>query len=138
MACGQTVRIAPEARITGNLVTKGAEVEIDGVVEGDVESIGGTVVLGGPIGGSAELEADMIEVNPGARIEGDLDYISRHILELEESIVGGAIDWSPSRRRVNSSVDLGGSWIVCLLIALIVGLAAVALFSRHTRPSSPS
>jgi hypothetical protein len=91
------------------------------------------VKLRGPVGGDVELEADIIEIDPEAKIGGNLIYVSRNELELDgEGIVSGAVDWDPSGDMVKADIDLSGSWVYCLLAALIVGLAAVAIFSRQT------
>lgn len=130
---GQSIVIAPEARITGDLRAGGAEVTIEGTVEGDLEATGGMVTLNGTVGGDAELEAETIEVDPGAKIAGGLVYVTRNELDLDdEGIVTGTIEWDPSGDKVKADVDLSVSWIYRLLIALIVGLAAVAIFSKQT------
>jgi cytoskeletal protein CcmA (bactofilin family) len=136
LAFGQSVEIAPQALITGSLKAGGADVTIEGTIEGDVDVTGGMIDVRGRVGGDAMLEADMIEIDPGARIEGNLDYVSRKPLEIEvgDGIVSGTIDWSPGGHKTKADVTFSGGWFFCLATALIVGLAAVAIFSRQTPP----
>jgi cytoskeletal protein CcmA (bactofilin family) len=132
-AFGQSVEIGPDAVIMGNLKAGGADVTIEGTIEGDLRATGGMVELMGSVGGDVELEAETIEIDPGAKIGGSLVYVSRKELELDdEGIVSGTIDWDPSGDKVNADFDIGFNWFYCLLTALIVGLAAVAIFSKQT------
>ncbi len=132
-AFGQSVEIAPGAVITGSLKAGGADVTIAGSIGGDVKATGGIIELSGLVGGDVELEADIIEIDPEARIGGSLGYISRNELDLDDAgIVSGTIDWDRPGHKVKADIDLGGSWVFYLLTALIVGLAAVAIFSRQT------
>lgn len=133
LAIGQTVAIGPEARITGSLQAGGADVTIDGTIEGDVDATGGMIVMRGAVNGDVELEAETIDIDPGARIEGDLVYVTRNELEFdEEKIVGGTIDWDPSGDKVKADVDVGSGRLTRMIVALLVGLAAVAIFSKQT------
>jgi cytoskeletal protein CcmA (bactofilin family) len=132
-AFGQSVEIAPGAVIMGSLKAGGADVTIEGSIDGDVEATGGLVELRGTVGGDVELEAETIEIDPAARIGGSLVYVSRKELELDdEGIVSGTIDWDPSGDKAKADIDIGFNWFYCLLTALIVGLAAVAIFSKQT------
>ncbi len=132
LAYGQSVSIAEGARIDGDATACGAEVQISGEIVRDLDSTGGMIVMQGRVGGDAELKADVVKIESGARIEGDLDYVSRHRADFDElAVVGGAVDWAPGDRDVRVTTDVGGGWIFCLLAAVIVGLAAIALFSRQ-------
>jgi cytoskeletal protein CcmA (bactofilin family) len=133
-AYGQEIDIAPGALIRGSLKACGADVKIDGEILGDLEVIGAEVVLLGSVGGSAELEADIIEIAPEARVAGDLDYTSRNRLDLEEAgKVGGDIDYSRWSGKRDITFTSGGFYwrFTFAAFALIVGLAAVGLF--HSR-----
>jgi cytoskeletal protein CcmA (bactofilin family) len=131
---GQEVDIAPTAHISGCLSAGGADVEIRGEILGDLEVTGAELVLSGSVSGSAELEADIIEITPEASIVGDLDYTSRNRLDFEEAgEVGGEIDYSRWSGRRDITFTRGGFYwrFTFAVVALIVGLAAVALFHRR-------
>lgn len=129
----KSVAIAPGARVEGDATACGAEVQIAGEIVRDLESTGGMIVMQGWVGGDAELKADVVKIDPGARIEGDLDYVSRHRAEFDQlAVVGGEVYWAPGDHDVRVTTDVvGGGWIFCLLTAIIVGLASIALFSRQ-------
>jgi len=133
LAVGQTVEIGPEARITGSLQACGADVTIEGTIEGDIDATAGMIVMRGAANGDVELESETLEIDPGARIKGDLVYGSRNEVEFdEETIVDGTVDWDPSGDKVKADVDLGVGRLTRMIIALLVGLAAVAIFSKQT------
>ena len=133
-AFGASILIDEGAVITGSVTAKGAQVEIRGVIEQDLDAQGGQVILQGAVGGDADLEADIVEIADEARIEGDLDYSARKRLSLEDrEIVWGDIEFTPERPK--PTVSTGGvmTWFFCLLVALVTGLAVIALAPALTR-----
>jgi cytoskeletal protein CcmA (bactofilin family) len=131
-AVGQTVGIGPGARVVGDLSAGGAELNIDGTVEGNVEATGGMIRLSGTVTGDAELEAETIEIAPAARIGGNLSYVTRHEIDLKDKgIVLGDIDWGREGDHEDRDDGIGFGWIFFLLAGLVVGLAALAIFSRQ-------
>lgn len=133
-AVGATILIDEGAVITGTVSADGAQVVIRGALKQDLEATGGKVILHGAVGGDAYLEADIVEVGDEARIEGDLEYSARKRLYLEDrEIVGGDILFIPERPE--PPVSTGGvmTWFFCVLVALVTGLAVVALAPALTR-----
>ncbi|MFQ5877442.1 MAG: polymer-forming cytoskeletal protein [Acidobacteriota bacterium] len=124
----ETVRIGPEAHITGDLEAGGRRIEIGGTVDGSVDATGGEVVLEGSVGESAEIEADIVTIDPQARIAGDLDYKSRNRLDRETiGRVGGDIVYLPAERKRAVSTGVVVGWLFCMLTLLVIGLALTAL-----------
>ena len=125
-------RLFEGARIAGNVWACGAVVEIDGTVDGDVRFVGGEIVIGGTVRGSADLTADRVSLAPGAHIGGNLNYRARTPLSPEEfARVAGTV-------RVNELVDEDDpegsiAWSVVLWAwqtsaALLTGILLIALF----------
>jgi cytoskeletal protein CcmA (bactofilin family) len=132
MAGGASVIVEKGAVIAGNVYAAGARVEIGGIVEQDVDATGGEVVINGVIGGDASLEADIIEISPAARIEGDLDYTSRNRLQLEGlETIEGDIEYTHDEYEPPVTTSGLFSWFFWLLTALIIGLASIALLPRR-------
>ena len=84
--------LSKNLRVTGNLETEG-EIQIDGVVDGDVKSslltIARTAVINGSISGdtvrvngtvSGQIRGRVVEVSKSAKVSGDIVY---EILDIE-------------------------------------------------------
>ena len=133
-AIGPSIVIEESAVITGEVTAMGAQIEIHGAIEQDLEVTGGQVILTGAVGGDANLEADIVEIADEARIEGDLEYSARKRLDLDEfDLVGGDIEFIPEMPE--PPVTTGGvmTWFFFVLVALVTGLAVIALAPALTR-----
>ena len=124
-------RLFEGARIAGNVWAGGAVVEIDGTIDGDVRVVGGEIVIGGRVRGSADLRADRVTLAPGAHIGGDLDYRARTPLSPEEvARVAGTVR---ANEQVDDDPEGGTEWGVIFwawqtVAALLAGILVVALF----------
>ena len=126
--------VTENARIAGGLVAAGSRVEIEGTVEDDIRVAAGVIVIRGTVHGDAYLIADRLDLAPGARITGDLEYQARTPLSPEAAaLVEGAVRYEEPRVDEN---DEGGTawgavfWFWQTLAALLTGILMVALF-RH-------
>ena len=81
--------VTENARIAGGLVAAGSRVEIEGTVEDDIRVAAGVIVIRGTVHGDAYLIADRLDLAPGARITGDLEYQARTPPEPRGSGPGG-------------------------------------------------
>jgi cytoskeletal protein CcmA (bactofilin family) len=126
-----SVLVDRDAHITGDLEAKGANVEIRGTVDGDVDATGGEVTFSGKAGGNAKLKADVIEIDPGARIEGSLEYASRDRLDIDtHKVVHGEVTYSPERPKPAVSRWGVAKWCFFMVTTLLSGLGMLALFRR--------
>ena len=133
--------LKPSGHVTGNVISFAARTTIDGLVDGDVTATGGEIELGGSVGRNATLEADVIDISPDARIEGDLTYTSRKELELaSDDIVGGEVRF---KEKVRKSREAGRPFLSPIRIGfrlwlafstLLIGCVLVALL----RPAVPA
>ena len=89
---GGNIDIAKGAIIGGDLVVIGGTVKVSGDVIGDVIAFGGSVVLEGKTGKSAQINSSNITVD-GGEIKGDLKYISVNPVKIssESKIFGKTI-----------------------------------------------
>jgi cytoskeletal protein CcmA (bactofilin family) len=131
VAVGESVVVEKGARITGDLDAKAARVQMDGTVDGDFTATGGEVHLVGKVGGSAELKGDVIEVDPSAKVHGDLDYTSRNEIEEDaHKVVDGAVNYTHGRSEPKVSGHGFAKWFVFMCTALLTGLVSLAMFRR--------
>lgn len=134
--CGKEVRIAPQGRVTGNLVTWTARATVDGTVDGQLVATAGEVVIDGTVRGDARLEADAIRLGETARLGGDLSYTSRRQLEMGDgAIVAGETTFEEKIPESDDDSPFMSKFGMFLLVwrtiaAMIVGLIAVALSRR--------
>ncbi len=134
IAVAALVDLSDNARIADRLIVASGVLRLDGTVDGDVLARVGEVVISGTVQGSADIETDRLELAPGARILGDLDYTARTPLGPE------AIDQVAGTVRYNEVVDEdeeGGIttwgvlfWTWTTSAALLAGILIVALFRR--------
>lgn len=135
LAAGSEVLVSEAARITGGVVATGSLVEIDGTVDEGARVAAGEIVIRGTVRGDANLIADRLDLAPGARIAGDLDYRSRTPLSPEAaSRVEGAVRYQEPVREPEDRAPWGVLlWIWQTLAALVTGILVVALFRPHVQ-----
>ena len=132
VAAVQELVVTEGARITGGVVAVGRRLEIDGTIERGARVAAGEIVIRGTVHGDANVIADRLDLAPGARITGDLDYRTRTPLSSEAAaLVEGAVRYE---EPPDDEADEGGTawgvvfWFWQTLAALLSGLLVVALF----------
>jgi cytoskeletal protein CcmA (bactofilin family) len=131
--CAHVV-VERDAHITGDLDAKGAHVEVRGTVDGDVDATGGEVIFSGKSGGDVKLKADVVQIDPGAKIDGSLEYASRERLDVDTArIVKGEVTYAPEKPK-HRGHGLHFAWWFFMVTTLLSGLGMLALFRR----SAPS
>jgi cytoskeletal protein CcmA (bactofilin family) len=129
--CG-TVVLPAGSEVKGDADIYAGEITVDGAIDGDLSAEGGQISLAGTVGKDATLHADVIKLDPKARIAGNLSHESRVPLNLDEKeVVGGTIDQG---ERIHVRVEHHPhvlirvlKWFGWLALAFLVGLAALAL-----------
>jgi len=128
--CGQ-VTVEKGAEITGDADLKGADIDFRGKTDGSLSAVGGQVTLAGRVEGDAALKGDVVNLLPGAKVDGDLDYTSRDKIKLDEDeVVKGEVTYNKEASK--PPVSKGGflKWFFFTATALLAGLGTVALFRR--------
>ncbi len=127
IAAGGSVHILPSAAVGGDALLAGGEISIDGPVAGDVRARGGKIRIGGDVGGDVRLAGGEIVVEAGARIAGDLTYVSARPADIAAGSVGGEIVRGEGR-----TLPRLGIWA---RIGAFLGLALAALVLYGTTPT---
>lgn len=142
---GVKIVIGPKARIEGEAVLTGQEVEILGTVVGETKIAGGVFRFSGTVEDDVRVDVDELIVDPGSRISGDLSYSARKSTDLRETgVVKGTIDQDGSRdadapvvlrsgsdrERERDDGDGVGFFIAFYFVLLALGSAIVALGRR--------
>lgn len=126
-----SVNVEKGSRVMGDLSAKGANIDLHGEVDGEVEAMGGEVRLSGKVGGDATVKADVVEIEPGTRIKGDLSYTSRSRVRIDDhDAVGGEVIYTPGKKK--PPVSKGGffKWFFFMATAFLSGLGALAIFRK--------
>lgn len=133
-----SLMLGPKARVTGDVLFFGQQIDLEGEVDGNVKGAGGEATLGGRIGKDVTLKCEAVHLLPEARIEGDLTYQARKQLELEGTgQVKGRVQYEEKKDEKNResafSVRRVLWWLYWTVAALVVGLLGLALFP-HMAP----
>ncbi len=134
IAAGNQLQLLDGAVIRGGVAAAGSNVEIEGTVEEDLRVAAGQIVIRGTVLGDANVITDRLELGPGARIDGDLDYRARIPLTPEAAArVAGTVRYEEPADEDDSDGSAAGSvlfWSWQAGAALLAGMLAVALFRR--------
>lgn len=103
VAAGGRIQILKDAVISGNLLSTGGDVTLDGRVKGDVQAASGTFTLNGTAEGELECKGGKILVNG--------DVAGRAVLAAEEIEIGSHATFGKGVRYWNErgSLDFGNS-----------------------------
>ena len=109
LAAANQIIVTDNARIAGSVAAAGRRVEIDGTVENGARVAAGEIVIRGTVHGDANVIADRLDLAPGARITGDLDYRTRTPLSPEAAaLVEGAVRYEAP--PVDEADGSGTAW----------------------------
>lgn len=93
-AAGQTILVPAHGVIGRDLMAAGQSITLEGTVQRHLNGGAVEMVLGGTVGQDAVLEANDIQLLPGASIGGDLTYKSEKQAAISPGAkVVGQIDW---------------------------------------------
>ena len=135
--------VGSKGHVNGNVTCLGGQFVHNGVIDGTLKFTGGNLVLGGTVKEDAEIEADSIQIQKGARVEGDIEYSSRNRMDDElKAIAGGDVDYNDRpdvERRKDEARE--SSWlpsrtkvffrILFFCAAFLFGCALLALFGAY-------
>jgi len=138
---GGTLRIEPQARVTGDATLAGGSIAVDGSVGGDLRAFGERIVVNGRVDGDVQLAGDTLRLGPGARISGQVSYRSGDDLVVEPGAqVGGGIKQVTSdrawRRAAEGATIVGG--ITLSIGLLLLGAILVLAMPRFSREAAAS
>ncbi len=138
---GGTLRIEPQARVTGDATLAGGSISVDGSIGGDLSAFGERIVVNGRVDGDVRLAGDTLRLGPGARISGQVSYRSGDDLVVEPGAqVSGGIKQVTSdrawRRAAEGATIVGG--ITLSIGLLLLGAILVLAMPRFSREAAAS
>ncbi|MFP5503563.1 MAG: hypothetical protein ACLGIN_13825 [Candidatus Sericytochromatia bacterium] len=116
----------PALAVGGESLLWGAELRLDGRLGRALTASAGDLRLAGAVGGGATLEAPVLAIGPGARIEGPLLLRTA----MPEAIAPSAVITGPVDQRlieVKGFTQALWPWLLRLVMALLLGLTLLWL-----------
>ncbi len=130
LAAGGSVVIAPETVIGGRAWLAGGALDIAGRIGKGLKAAGGEIIIAGEIFGDAELIGETIELRPGAKIHGQLNYRSPNPLKISpDAEVLGAVIRQPLDMQRHEDRH-GGARVFMLLSLFTAAVVLWLLFPR--------
>ena len=143
LVTGGSLILGTKSHVLGSVSAYTGQFTHHGVIDGSLTFTGGTATLGGKVQEDAALTADAIEIEPGARIEGDVDYSTRKPMDEElRAVAGGEVSYSESpveekkekkaaEHQLRPTTFGVGKWIAFFTASFLFGCALLAVFGEH-------
>ena len=143
LVTGGSLTIGSKAHVQGSVSAYTGQFTQHGTIDGSLTFTGGTALLGGKVAEDATLTADALVIEPGARVEGDIDYSTRKSMDEElRAIAGGDVTYDADRvkdkktgdraeRKKGPSTFSIGVRIAFFTASFLFGCAMLAVFSAH-------
>ena len=140
---GAAATFGSNARVLGDAEVFTGQFTHHGTIDESLSFTGGSAILGGKVLEDAEITADRIVIEPGARVEGDLDYSTRKSMDDElRAITGGDVSYDEAPIREQKKKEKGdrnlkptkfgiGKWIAFFTASFLFGCALLAIFKEH-------
>jgi cytoskeletal protein CcmA (bactofilin family) len=143
LVTGGSVTLGSKSHVHGSVSAYTGQFTHHGIIDGSLTFTGGTAILGGKVLEDAALTADAIEIEPGARVEGDIEYSTRKPMDDEfRAIAGGDVsyDEAPIQEKKEQADEVHklrpttfgvGKWIAFFTASFLFGCALLAIFGEH-------
>ncbi|MGM0591803.1 MAG: polymer-forming cytoskeletal protein [Halobacteriota archaeon] len=120
---GGVVVVEADETVPGDLNAVGGTVVVRGTVDGNVEATAGTVVVEGTIGGDLEAVAGSIVIE--GTVDGDVGAAGGSVLVREQAEIGGTLEAAAGSTRLEGTVGgdarLAGEEVVIAETAVVDG-----------------
>ena len=106
-------KIGRDATITGSTLSLSGSIARDAVLAGS------TIILNGSVGRDVRAASEALSAAPGAKIGGNLAYVSENTADISSGVVAGTVQHTVQGNQGVSSVPLAAI-LLGLLIAILV------------------
>ncbi|MFN7964198.1 MAG: polymer-forming cytoskeletal protein [Acidobacteriota bacterium] len=141
-----TVSLDPQSHITGAVVVYfGGQVDIAGRIDGPVQiNKTGSATIRGQINGDLTVICDQLDIEPGAKIAGNLTYSARKEAHVEPGTVAGTVTRTEledlPENADGASPSFSPFWftvehVYFPIVSLIAGILMVVFFGRFVNAS---
>lgn len=109
----------------------GGQISILGDLVGDLMVAGGTIKLDGLIGGDAYIGTEVLNIEEGAKIVGDLSYATPDSDSQAERATEGSVEFFEDESVAPTTGSLIGSWFVKTVLAIVGYVLLTWLLIRY-------
>ena len=130
---GGTVTIETTGAVGGDVLVAGGDVKIRGPVDGDVRGKVSNLQISEEIGGDVRVTVSTLDLQTGARIDGDLKYTSADPADIATGVTVTGTRTHTESSQFTPGNDIRSflfSPIFRLLVALFTGLVLILLLPR--------
>lgn len=138
---GGRVIIDSGAHVTGSMLVKAGEADVDGRIDGPLRVEAGRVGVNGTINGDVTVICDELTIGPETKIAGNLTYSARREAHIDPGTVAGNVERKADDEQVEATGDKPdadkfspGSFVffhVYLpMVAMVSGVLLVVFFGR--------
>lgn len=134
MAGGQVV-LTPEAVINKDLTTSGGTVILNGIIDGNVLVYGQKVELLGTVNGNVKAMTAELVLDPKTIIKGTLSYSAPSEVQVPSGAQIGKIDYTKHEFQTKNAANraaIGGFWFYKVIAGIVVALILYFVFRRGT------
>ncbi|AOT69991.1 polymer-forming cytoskeletal protein [Geosporobacter ferrireducens] len=146
-ALTESLLLAEEGAVDGNINVFASRVILNGIVGGDVRAASRRLEINGEIKGDVTASAEELYFGPNGKIQGNLTYTSEQEISIPEGAVTGHVEYrlpEPRRNRSQSMENLQKGWKylhlirkgVGMLAYLLIGFLSVYLFDKFMKNSA--
>ena len=142
------VMLTENSTVGGRVFVTAGNVVLRGAVGGDVEAASGELVIGGSVGGDVDAAVGQLQLEDGASIGGDLEYVAAEEAAIPATVsIGGDVTFTQGDAGTEGVVveidhsdshdggfGLGGR-VFAILSGLILGFAFLGLGGPMARRS---
>lgn len=99
---GQDIKLFSEGSIGGDLNGAAQHIMLSGPVERSVLIGGQSLTLQSTVGGNVDAAVERVDMINSAQVAGDLNYQASSELSINESAVGGTVNFTPATQQQSS------------------------------------
>jgi cytoskeletal protein CcmA (bactofilin family) len=138
---GTDLSISSKSVINGDLMLGINNANINAFIKGNIKGGGTDITISNAVGGSVELKVNNLTLVSGAKIQGDMTYTAKKLVEIQSgaSVLGTTTHKQPEPRKSALPVLAGISivWhILGFVMILIIGIILILLASGKTNEMS--
>lgn len=130
----QSAYVEEKGAVTGELLAYAQDVKVAGAVQRNMEGAAQKVVIDGTVGGNVAYEVDQLVINPGAKIDGQLEYKAPKQGQIADGTVAGPVEYNVLKetQMENEPVFSGFGWALSLVTTLLLWLLFRFVFKKGT------
>lgn len=131
---GGTLDLLENGSVGRDLLAMGGALRVAGAVKRDFDAGGGEVVIGAPIGGSANVRSDQLRLTNSALVAGTLTYSSRNPIDRAPGAKVGAVEQITTEGpRTSPVAGFLYRWVRAVVAFAVLGIVLALLFPRFSR-----